>query len=281
MNKVIGFFKSYVDNFAINIKEHVENIPQVAKLSIADLKKTYTGAALGWAWAIIKPIVNIFVYWFAIAIGLRQGGDVNGYPYILWLVCGIIPWFFMSEAITGGTDCIRKYSYLVTKMKYPVTTIPTFTNLSKLFVHLIITVVVVVIFWIAGYPPSIYLLQLPLYTLLMFLFFNAWALFAGLVSAMSKDFSNLVKSFNIAVFWLSGILWNVENVKDSPVVYNLMMLNPVTFICYGYRNCFVNHTWFFEQPKRLLYFLCWYAFLGFLSLWAHKKLRKEIPDVLM
>ena len=61
MNKVIGFFKSYVDNFTINIKEHLENIPQVIKLSIADLKKTYTGAALGWAWAIIKPIVNIFV----------------------------------------------------------------------------------------------------------------------------------------------------------------------------------------------------------------------------
>lgn len=281
MNKGNGFIRSYIESFTVNIREHIENVPQIIKLAGADLKKTYTGAALGWAWAIIKPVVNIFVYWFAIAIGLRQGGDVNGYPYILWLICGIIPWFFMSEAITGGTDCIRKYSYLVTKMKYPVTTIPTFTNLSKLFVHLIITVVVVLIFWISGYPPSIYLLQLPLYTLFMFLFFNAWALFAGLVSAMSKDFSNLVKSFNVAVFWLSGILWNIENVRSNPVVYSLMMLNPVTFICYGYRNCFVNQTWFFEQPVRLVYFLCWYLFLVFLSMWAHKKLRKEIPDVLM
>ncbi len=281
MSKSTGVIKSYIDNITLNFKEHFENIPQVFKLSVADLKKTYTGAALGWAWAIIKPIVNIFVYWFAIAVGLRQGGDVNGYPYILWLICGIIPWFFMSEAITGGTDCIRKYSYLVTKMKYPVTTIPTFTNLSKLFVHVIIAFAVVLIFWIAGYPPTVYLLQLPVYTILMFLFFNAWALFAGLVSAMSKDFSNLVKSFNIAVFWLSGILWNIENVRDSELVYSLMMVNPVTFLCYGYRNCFVNHVWFFEEPKRLLYFVCWYLIMAFLSIWAHKKLRKEIPDVLM
>ncbi len=281
MNKFIGFIKSYTDSIAINFKEHSENIHQVVKLSIADLKKTYTGAALGWAWAVIKPVVNIFVYWFAIAIGLRQGGDINGFPYILWLICGIVPWFFMGEAITGGTECIRRYSYLVTKMKYPVTTIPTFTNLSKLFVHIIITIVVVLIFWVAGYPPTIYLLQLPLYTLFMFLFFNAWSLFAGLVSAMSKDFANLVKSFNIAVFWLSGILWNVENVADSPVVYKLLMINPVTFLCYGYRNCFVNHRWFFEEPKRLLYFVCWYLFMALLSMWAHKKLRKEIPDVLM
>ena len=114
----------------------------------------------------------------------------------------------------------------------------------------------------------------------MFLFFNAWSLFAGLVSAMSKDFSNLVKSFNVSVFWLSGVLWNIENVRDNELIYGILMMNPVTFICYGYRNCFVNHVWFFEQPKRLLYFLGWYALLVFLSLWAYKKLRKEIPDVL-
>ena len=158
MSKDTGFFKSYAEAITINFREHIENIPQVFKLSVADLKKTYTGAALGWAWAVITPIVNIFVYWFAIAIGLRQGGDINGFPYILWLICGIVPWFFMSEAITGGTECIRRYSYLVTKMKYPVTTIPTFTNLSKLFVHVLITIVVVLIFWVAGYPPTIYLI---------------------------------------------------------------------------------------------------------------------------
>ena len=224
MNKFSGFIKSYTDVFMLDLKEHIENVPQIIKLSIADLKKTYTGAALGWAWAVIKPIVNIFVYWFAIAIGLRQGGDVNGYPYILWLICGIVPWFFMSDAIIGGTECIRKYSYLVTKMKYPVSTIPTHTNLSKLFIHVLITLVVVFIFWFAGYPPTLYLLQLPLYTLFMFLFFNSWSLFAGLISAIGKDFSNLVKSFNIAVFWLSGILWNVDNVADNKIISTTVFL---------------------------------------------------------
>ncbi len=271
-----NYFKLIVQN----IKAHIENLPQVLKLSVADLKKTYTGSAMGWAWAIIKPLVTIFVYWFAIAIGLRGGGDTGDVPYIIWLVAGILPWFYMGEAITGGTVCIRRYSYLVTKMKYPVETIPTFTNLSKLYVNLVITVIVVVIFAIFGYFPPIQIIQLPLYIILMFMFFNAWSLFAGLVSAMSNDFANLVKSFNIAVFWLSGILWNIENVADNELLYTLMMLNPVTFICYGFRNSLVYGVWFTEQPKRLLYFLIWYVVLGFLSLWAYKKLRKEIPDVL-
>lgn len=280
MNKIKAFFKSYIDIIALDLREHKENMQQVFKLSIADLKKTYTGSALGWAWAVIKPVFTIFVYWFAISIGLRSGKDVGEYPFILWLMSGMVSWFYMTEIITGGTTCIRRYSYLVTKMKYPITTIPTFTGLSHLYVHVILVIVVIAIFWIMGYPPTIYLIQLPVYTLLMFLFFNAWSLFSGMISAISKDFANLVKSLNIGVFWLSGILWNIDNVADNKALNAIMMLNPVTFICYGYRNCFVDATWFFEQPKRLLYFLGWYALLGFLSLWAYKKLRKEIPDVL-
>ena len=42
-----------------NIKEHKDNYVQVLRLSIADLKKTYHGAALGWLWAIVKPVVSI------------------------------------------------------------------------------------------------------------------------------------------------------------------------------------------------------------------------------
>lgn len=276
MSVILDYFRI----IGLNLKEHRENLTQIMRLSVADLKKTYHGAALGWAWAVIKPIVTVFVYWFAIEIGLKKGGDVGEYPYVLWLIAGMIPWFYMSEMFTGGTECIRKYSYLVTKMKYPVMTIPTFTNLSKLFVNIVLTFAAVIIFWLCGYKPTIYLVQLPVYILLMFLFFNAWSLFAGLVSAIGKDFSNLVKSFITAIFWLSGVLWNVENVADNKFLTRFLMINPVTFISYGFRNCFVSETWFFEQPKRLLYFCCWYVILAVLSLWAYRKLRKEIPDVL-
>ena len=281
-----GKRESYLHIFTENLREHWLNRTQVARLSVADLKKTYHGAALGWSWAVIKPVFTIFIYWFAIDIGLRSGKPVGDYPYILWLMAGIIPWFFMNEALTGGTECIRRYSYLVTKMKFPVMTIPTFTNLSKLFVHVCLIAAEIIVFWCAGYPPTVYMLQIPIYMLLMFLFFNAWALFAGMVSAIGKDFSNLVRSLTVGVFWLSGIIWNVDNLigpNSTPgkqFLYKLMMLNPVTFICYGYRNAFLNHTWIWDQPKRLLYFLCWYVLLALLSLWAYRKLYKEVPDVL-
>lgn len=280
MNRHINNIKEYFLLIIQNLKEHRDNIPQILRLSIADLKKTYHGAALGWAWAVIKPVVTVFVYWFAIEIGLKKGGDINDCPYILWLISGIVPWFYISDAFTGGTDCIRRYSYLVTKMKYPIMTIPTFTNLAKFIINIILTCVTIIIFWICGYPPTIYMIQLPVYMLLMFMMSNAWALFAGMVSAIGKDFSNLIKSLTVAVFWLSGILWNIENVADNKLLTRFLMLNPVTFISYGFRNCFVYKIWFFEEPKRLSYYLMWYLVIALLSIWAYKKLYKEVPDVL-
>ena len=261
------------------LKEHFQYRRQILKLAKADLVKTYRGSALGWSWAVIKPAVRIFVYWFAFAIGLRAQSTVAGYPFFLWLIAGVVPWFYMGDMITLGTSCIRRYSYLVNKMKFPVSTIPTFVSLSNFFICIILIVIVIAIFWIMGYPPDIYLLQLPFYLLLTFIFFTLWSLFASFIGAMSKDFVNLVKSFVMAIFWLSGILWDADAVTIL-WLRRFLMLNPVTFLVTGFRNCFINKVWFWEQPKRLIYFAILTGILLILAIWSHRKLRKDISDVL-
>lgn len=261
------------------IKDHIQYRQQIFKLAKADLVKTYRGAALGWAWAIIKPAVTIFVYWFAFEVGLRSGKDVNGFPFFLWLITGVVPWFYMSEMLTSGTESIRKYSYLVTKMKFPVSTIPTFVSISKFMVNLALMLIVIIIFVIMGRMPDIYILQLPFYMLLNFIFFTVFSLFSSLLAAMSKDFANLVKSLVTAVFWLSGIIFNINTI-NIPWLKSLLMINPVTFLVEGYRNCFINQVWFWEQPKRLMYFVIILLVLVILTVWTYRRLRKEIPDVL-
>ena len=197
------------------VRDHIDYRKQIFKLAGSDLRRTYRASALGWSWAIIKPLVTIFVYWFAFAIGLRRGGDIEGYPFVLWLISGIVPWFYMSEMLTLGTECILRNRYLVTKMKYPVATIPTFTSISKFSVHLILMVITILIFIITGNELTIYLVQLPFYMLCNFLFFTGWAMFAAPIAAISTDFSNLVKSFVTAVFWLSGVLFQVDTMHKG------------------------------------------------------------------
>ncbi len=259
--------------------EHIQYRGQIAKLAKSDLIKTYRGSFLGWLWALAKPAITIFVYWFAFSIGLRHGKDIAGYPFFLWLLAGIIPWFYMNEMFHRGTGSILKYSYLVTKMKFPISTIPTFVSLSSMFVHLILLAITIAIFWIMGYPPTVYLLQLPYYTVMMFLIFLLWDWFSAPLAVFSRDFHQFIKSITTAIFWLSGILWDVNNI-EYPWLRRLLYFNPVTYLAQGYRNVFIYHKWFFEEPKQLICFLFVFVVGVFASGWIFKKLRREIPDVL-
>ena len=228
------------------ISEHITYKNQLLKLAKSDIEKTYRGAALGWAWAIIKPAVTIFVYWFAFDIGLRHGKDIDGYPFFLWLCAGICPWFYMSEMITGGANCLRTYSHLVTKMKFPVSTIPTFVSISSITVNIGLLAIIIGVFMLNGYMPHIYYIQLIYYMACMFFFFTCWAMFAGMISALSKDFLNLVKSMITAVFWLSGILYDPRTINHRWIRI-LFKFNPVTYLASGYRESMIYKKWFWER----------------------------------
>lgn len=261
------------------IKEHIEWRKQIFKLAKADIIKTYSGAALGWAWALVKPVVTIFVFWFAFDIGLGLGGSVKGYPFVLWLIAGYIPWFYMSEMITQGANSIRKYRYLVTKMKFPVSTIPTFVGLSKFTVHVCLMAIVIVVYAMFGFLPDIYYLQIPVYMLLMLIFFIIWSLFSSMLSSISNDFLNLVKAFVTPIFWMSGIMWDINGI-DIGWLKTILLFNPVTYLVTGFRNSFVYKIWIWERPYEFIYFVIVLTCLLALAIWSYNKLRKEIPDVL-
>ena len=273
INSIMG------ETIKLIVDEHRSFKEQIFKLAKSDLVRTYRGAALGWIWALVKPSMTLFVFWFAFTVGLRSGKPVNGYPFFLWLVAGFLPWFYMRDMIQGGAESIRKYKHLVTKIKFPVSIIATFTSLSQLAVHLLLCAITMVIFILFGRFPDIYWIQIPLYMFMMWLFFTVWALFAGVLSAMSKDFLNLVKACVQALFWMSGVIYDVNRIQH-PAVRTLLKFNPITVISSGYRKAFIYKEWFWEDKIELLGYFSMLVLFTLLAIWAYKKLRKEIPDVL-
>ena len=268
-----------MDSIKTIVTEHLAWRRQIFKLAKADIIKTYSGAALGWAWALVKPTISVLVFWFAFTYGLRIGGGVEGYPFVLWMIPGYIAWNYMSEMLPQGAGAIRKYNYLVTKMKFPVSTIPTFVSIAKFAVHLGLMVIVGILFIVTGHFPDIYWIQILFYGFCMFMFFVAWGLFAAMLGAMSKDFVNLIKSITTAIFWLSGIMWDVKTIGID-WLQKILYFNPVTYIATGYRNCFIYKVWFWEEPMQLLAFVGVYVVMLILGIWAYRKLIKEIADVL-
>ena len=261
------------------IHDHIYCRKQLFQLAKSDLIKTYRGAAFGWAWAVIKPAVTIFVFWFAFSVGLRHGKPVEGYPFFLWLIAGFVPWFYMRDAITDGASSVRKYKYLVQRIKYPVDTIPTFVNMSDMFVNMCLFLIVILLYCLFGFPPTIYYLQIPLFYLMAFIFFTLWGLFSSMLASVSKDFLNLVRATVTALFWLSGIVYNVDNIH-SHTIKTILMFNPITIIANGFRNSMVYHKWFWETPEQMRNYLIITAIMFVMAIWSYRKLKKEIPDVL-
>lgn len=261
------------------IQEHIQWRKQLLKLAKADIVKTYSGAALGWAWAIIKPAVMVLVLWFAFSVGLRVGSTVNGYPYILWILAGMIPWLYMQDMLSQGTGALLRYRYLVTKMKFPISTIPTFVGLSKLIVHFFLIGIMLAIFILLGRFPNRYILQLPAYLLLMVVFFTFWNLFSSMLSAMSRDFMNLVKAFVTPMFWLSGIMYDVAEI-EAGWIQAVMLFNPISYFAKGYRNVFIYQRWIWEEGTEFLCFLLMLVLMVMAAVWAYKRTEKEIPDIL-
>lgn len=260
-------------------KEHKDNIKNIFYLSFIDLKKTYGGSKLSWFWAILKPVFQIFVYWFTFAVGIRVNKTVDDCPYFLWLLAGLIPWFYISDMLSKGSDAIVKYAFLGSKIKFPVSIIPTFVSLSKLFVHCVLLIITIIIFALSNHFSGIYTLYLLFYMLLMFLFFTMFAIFASCISAISRDFSNFLHSSVVAIFWLSGIFWNTSKITNQTIRF-IFKLNPVTYIVKGYRNCLINKVSIFSELDELIYFLIFLFIMTIITMFTYKKTKKHIPDVL-
>ena len=140
----------------------------VFSLAKNDFKTKYAGSYFGTVWAFIQPIVTICVYWFVFGLALRNGSD-KGVPFVLWLIAGLIPWFFFQEGLTGGTNALLEYNYLVKKVVFNIRILPVVKVFSAVFVHCFFVVIVLVIYTCRGYPPSLYALQLVYYSFCIFM----------------------------------------------------------------------------------------------------------------
>src|SRR5512137_2174026 len=94
------------------LKDHWQWKGQIVKLAGADLRKTYSGSSLGWSWAVIKPSVTLFVFWFAFSVGLKIKMGPEGFSFFQWLLAGMVAWFYISDIWSQGAEAMRKYRYL-------------------------------------------------------------------------------------------------------------------------------------------------------------------------
>ncbi|MFQ8842765.1 MAG: ABC transporter permease [Clostridium fessum] len=80
----------------------------VTELAKADFRKRFVGSYFGIVWMFIQPMVTIAIYAFIFGEhGMKNAPPVPGATYVIWLTPGIIPWFYFSEILNTGTNCLQ------------------------------------------------------------------------------------------------------------------------------------------------------------------------------
>lgn len=270
----VNQFKMFLD-FIVTLYKMREVIIQLAR---RDFKEKYIASYIGIYWAFIQPFISIFVLWFVFSFGFRSGSVDNTIPFVPWLVCGMIPWFFLNEAITGGTRSLIDFSYLITKIYFRSSVIPIIKIITALVLHIMF--IFIIIIFTVGYRifPSIYWVQLPYYIFSSLILVMGITWFTAAVTVFLRDMEQIVNVGMQLAFWATPIFWN-HNMLGGKLKY-VAYFNPFFYIINGYRDTFIHQKWFFEHPDITIYF--WAVTLVFFVIGAliFIRLKPFFADVL-
>lgn len=254
------------------------------QLSKNDFRTKFAGSYLGTFWAFIQPIITVLVYWFVFEKGLKAGGvntrDGIAVPFVLWLVAGLVPWFFFQDAINGGTNALIEYSYLVKKVVFKIDILPIVKIMSASFIHAFFVLFTLVLYLCYGMLDSIYAIQVIYYSIALFL------LSAGIVyitCSLVVFFRDLTQIVNIVLqigMWMTPIIWNIDTMPLSPMWIRLFKLNPVFYVVSGYRDALIDKVWFWEKPGLTIYYWIVTALMFLIGTKLFNKLKVHFADVL-
>ena len=270
------------DKIVILPVELLQNRQLIWKLAKNDFKTRYAGSYLGIVWAFVQPVITVLLYWFVFTVALPSRavavkGDIE-IPYILWLIAGIVPWFFFSEALSNGTNALLEYNYLVKKVVFKISILPIIKIISALFVHGFFLLFTVGLFACYGYYPDLYTLQIFYYSACMFVFVLGLCYITCSIIIFFRDLGQIISIALQVGIWATPILWNITTL--SPRLRIIFKLNPMNYIVEGYRDSLIDKIWFWENFYSTAYFwiltMCVFAFGAIIF----KRLKIHFADVL-
>jgi ABC-type polysaccharide/polyol phosphate export permease len=245
-----------------------------------DFTQNYLSSYLGFAWAIIGPVVTLTVISLALHFGLRISAvNESGLPFVAWLACGLVPWYYFSDGVQSGASSVVSYSFLVRKANFRMGYLPGIRLCALAATHLSLVCFLLLIIMYFGIFPSLYWLQWFYYFPLMFLFLLGLAWATSAISVFIRDATNLLGVVMGIGFWATPIIWNPAML--SPKYHWFFTLNPAYYIIEGYRNTFVEPLWFWQRPllEHLVFFV-WLLLVLCAGTVIFRKLRPHFADVI-
>lgn len=259
-------------------KELISSRKMIFDLAKTDFKNKYATSLFGTVWAFVQPIVTIAIYVFVFQVGFKAGDTSSGYPFLLYLVAGIISWFFFAEAWMNATNCLVEYSYLVKKVVFKIEVLPIVKVISSFFVHLFFIALAFALFTLNGRMPGLSVIQLVYYLVCTVAFVLALSYFTAAITPFFPDTSQIINILTQIGMWTIPIMY--DEAIMGPTVMKVLRFNPMYYVVTGYRDCYMHGQWFWERTGMTIYFWCITIILFIIGYRTFKKLKIHFADVL-
>lgn len=224
-------------------------------LAKIEFKLRYYENKLGLLWALIKPIMDMCIYYVAFKVILKS--DVPAFASYLFI--GLILWNFFIES-TGGTIQIlhtKKYLYEysnMNKMEIYISTL--LSNSIGFFFNLVMFLLFYNLFEKGTAGLSWYNLWLSVLFVNMFILAMGLSLILSNIYIVAKDITQIWTVFTSFLFFLSPIFYKLSTFKAALPSFDYG--NPIAGIIINARRVMMENS----QPDfKLLAFDLGYAFL--------------------
>jgi lipopolysaccharide transport system permease protein len=199
-------------------------------LALRDVKVRYKQTALGVTWVLLQPLLAMGI--FSIVFGQR-GLTTSGLPYPLFVISGLVPWFYFSNATSGASGSVVGNNQLISKVYFPRLAIPlaaVLANLVDLSIGLGLMLVLLLAF---GVGWSLNLIAIPFLIVLMVLTALGVSVWLAALDVQYRDVRYAVPFFIQVWLFATPVIYSVADVPERwrPI----LALNPMTGVIEAFR----------------------------------------------
>lgn len=249
----------------------------IGSLAINDCKSRFAASGLGVVWAFLQPLLTLLVFWFVFQVGFRTA-PISDIVFIVWFSPAYLIWTFFSDSIFQITNCFVEYKYLVKKVNFKLGIIPPMKIISNAIIHLVFILFICFINLVYGYGVSVYALQVIYYFVCTCMLLLGMGLLFSTLNVFIKDVYNVITVVIQIGFWATPIFWNTDQINQTVML--ILKLNPMYYICMGYREAFIYKVWFWNHPIQTMYFWLVVVILLVLGTRTFEKMHYLFDDAL-
>ena len=240
-----------------------------------DFKIRYAPTVLGLGWAVLQPLILLLMYTLVFSIILklrfRSGDSASG--FVLYLICGFLPYLALSEGVQRGSTSLIENRSLLDKVIFPAEVLPVVGVVSAALTETIGLVLLVGFASFFGIRPSPWLAFLPLLVLMRILVTLGLAWLVSVLNVFFSDLGQFLGLLLMAWMFLTPIFYPVDMVPDG--LAWLLKVNPLHHLTFAYRAVVLEGR---SPLPAVLGLLTWAVGLPVLGLWFFRRTVERAKD---